>query len=765
MCCLLLHQQEREDILDALSGPSDDEDRDNVPKTSGEDSSDEEPIMKNVQTRCRKTYTAVRGETEPSSSGSLGVSKVKKRKDGSKNYHAKRNFCLYCEKSYAKIARHLEQKHSRESEVASALACPKKSKERRVQLDFIRRKGNPSHNIDVIKEGKGIIVPCKQSSSETLDPKDYMHCANCQGLFKRKFLWKHNKVCTLAQKSTRTGRTRIQALCANAQPIPNGVSSKVWEMINNMFQDEIADTVKKDKVIIALGEQMFNKKGGMQQEHTRQTLRELGRLVLAGRKVTPLTKIEQYVMPSNMDHLIKAVKIVAGFDEEKNVFKKSNLALKLGHSLKKIADLVTCEALIAGHKEKANSTEDFLQIYKTRWNEYVSASAYRSLHEAKWNAPQLIPFTEDVKKMHLYSDDKQKEYSHVLSGDQTSKNWTKLAQVILTRVILFNRRREGEVSKMFLTMFSSRTSTPLHDDVAHALSDIEKQLCKYFTRIEIRGKRGRKVPVLLTPAVVESLELLTKQRSACGVPANNHFLFARPGTVNHLRGSDAIRLFARVCGAQRPDSLSSSKLRKQVSTLSKVLNLNDTELDQLADFLGHDIRIHRQYYRLPEGTLQLAKISKILMACEQGRLAEFKGKSLEEISIEPNETVEIPSTSPHAELQDADEDPTPGGSPQPAGSPLPARPPLPAGSTLPAAAEISEVSRSSQSTKRKWTQIEVAAIEAKMGRFIREGKTPGKEECQECIASSPEALKSRDWRAVKFFVRNRIVSLSRKTFK
>ena len=87
-------------------------------------------------------------------------------------------------------------------------------------------------------------------------------------------------------------------------------------MINNMFQDEISDTVKKDKVIIALGEQMFNKKGGMQQEHIRQTLRELGRLVKAGRKVTPLTKIEQYVMPSNMDHLNKVVKIVEGFNEE-----------------------------------------------------------------------------------------------------------------------------------------------------------------------------------------------------------------------------------------------------------------------------------------------------------------------------------------------------------------------------------------------------------------------------------------------------------------
>uniref|UniRef100_A0AAV2LGR2 von Willebrand factor A domain-containing protein 2 n=1 Tax=Knipowitschia caucasica TaxID=637954 RepID=A0AAV2LGR2_KNICA len=43
----------------------------------------------------------------------------------------------------------------------------------------------------------------------------------------------------------------------------------------------------------------------------------------------------------------------------------------------------------------------------------------------------------------------------------------------------------------------------------------------------------------------------------------------------------------------------------------------------------------RQYYRLPEGTLELAKISKVLMAMEQGRVTEFKGKSLDQIQIEP----------------------------------------------------------------------------------------------------------------------------------
>lgn len=66
-----------------------------------------------------------------------------------------------------------------------------------------------------------------------------------------------------------------------------------------------------------------------------------------------------------------------------------------------------------------------------------------------------------------------------------------------------------------------------------------------------------------------------------------------------------------------------------MATMSKILNLKDNEMDNLADFLGHDIRVHREYYRLPEGTLQLAKISKVLMAMERGQLSDFKGRNLD----------------------------------------------------------------------------------------------------------------------------------------
>lgn len=51
--------------------------------------------------------------------------------------------------------------------------------------------------------------------------------------------------------------------------------------------------------------------------------------------------------------------------------------------------------------------------------------------------------------------------------------------------------------------------------------------------------------------------------------------------------------------------------------------------------MGHDIRVDRQYYRLPQGTLQLAKMSKVLLAVEKGTLSQYKGQALDDIEIDP----------------------------------------------------------------------------------------------------------------------------------
>ena len=101
----------------------------------------------------------------------------------------------------------------------------------------------------------------------------------------------------------------------------------------------------------------------------------------------------------------------------------------------------------------------------------------------------------------------------------------------------------------------------------------------------------------------------------------------------HIRGHDVLRKLADEIGAENPENLRSTLLRKHVATMSQVLNLKDNELDQLAKYMGHDIRVHRKFYRLPDDVMQTAKVVKILMAMERGDMALYKGKSLDEIDI------------------------------------------------------------------------------------------------------------------------------------
>ena len=70
-------------------------------------------------------------------------------------------------------------------------------------------------------------------------------------------------------------------------------------------------------------------------------------------------------------------------------------------------------------------------------------------------------------------------------------------------------------------------------------------------------------------------------------------------------------------------------------TISQVVNLQNNEMDILASFLGHDIRVHRQYYRLPEQTLQVAKVAKLLLAVDKGEIAP--GKRLEDFTVGPED--------------------------------------------------------------------------------------------------------------------------------
>ncbi|XP_068707934.1 uncharacterized protein [Montipora foliosa] len=85
---------------------------------------------------------------------------------------------------------------------------------------------------------------------------------------------------------------------------------------------------------------------------------------------------------------------------------------------------------------------------------------------------------------------------------------------------------------------------------------------------------------------------------------------------------------------EKPEAVTSTRLRKYVATVSQILDLQENELDWLARHLSHDISVHREYYRLHESTIELAKVGKILTTVDEGKTRLWAGKSLDDIDLD-----------------------------------------------------------------------------------------------------------------------------------
>ena len=60
--------------------------------------------------------------------------------------------------------------------------------------------------------------------------------------------------------------------------------------------------------------------------------------------------------------------------------------------------------------------------------------------------------------------------------------------------------------------------------------------------VYVRGKRSRKVPILLTAEIVNAMKALVKMRDTVGVSNENKYVFAAPsrGSLNYRRGPDCL---------------------------------------------------------------------------------------------------------------------------------------------------------------------------------------------------------------------------------
>ena len=263
---------------------------------------------------------------------------------------------------------------------------------------------------------------------------------------------------------------------------------------------------------------------------------------------------------------------------------------------------------------------------------------------------EQLPETEDLVKLKNFQANVIEQAMSHLTDSPIYTTWRCLAQNVLARLIIFNKRRPGEVARLTLATYKGRPNWKEsgHSEITASLQPLEKQLLKTTDLVMVPGKRNRKVPILIPENLSDAMKVLLDKREEVGIPPQNAFFFSSRSTNGHLDGWQAVNASSSGACLKNPQLVTSTKCRKYNATITQLLDLAPTDVEMLANHMGHSTNIHKEFYRLQESTIEITKVGKLLAAVDSGTCLTKSSKQFDRQnhqSVEDSET-DLPEQLP-----------------------------------------------------------------------------------------------------------------------
>ncbi|XP_061131028.1 uncharacterized protein LOC133151754 isoform X3 [Syngnathus typhle] len=420
---------------------------------------------------------------------------------------------------------------------------------------------------------------------------------------------------------------------------------------------------------------------------------------------------------------------------------------------------------------------------------------------------QMLPLLSSLSSLVLYL--RRLQHSAFLSLSrqmQSAEAWRLLCHSSLALLILYNRRRECEVSKLSITEYRARVtpqcpipvppgSPPALTPLEASLSPFERLVLSHLPRVGVQGKRGRTQPLILPPHSEPCLEILLQTRRDVGVDPVNPYVFARPyhSPATPLRGTDLLRSLARSSGTRNPRALTQTRVRRQVAILTQLLLLGEGEepgqlgggaVERLEHFLEREYHVTQNCAGIGQDPGLMGRVGRVVLCGERDGVL-FRGMSLNHICLELD-VMSGNSADSYSEAESEGEQvkekpdsPTIASAPKSTptllyvrkgknngrvGRPKKLKNTQPDVPPLPPLLPISRRRGSGKRgvLKRPWSEAERAAVEEHLTQNINELRVPAKADCERCLQQCPLLVSNqRDWRAIKFYCHNRIQLLKK----
>lgn len=228
--------------------------------------------------------------------------------------------------------------------------------------------------------------------------------------------------------------------------------------------------IQEDPLIHIFARHQILRKGDKmtynEQNQIRCKLRFLGRFMNQVREITgKYETLSMVLTPGHYDDCVNAV-----LELRK---KNKQMALTLGHYIKKVTYLKLAEGIKAQNEAQKRESKEFLELFSSSWNDCVASATLRMQQLTKINSTVKLPTIEDLDKLMKFLDS---EITQIIE-ENAVQNYTRLQKLVISSLILFNKRRPAEVTD--ITTQDYRTSFYNQDDreeVLAALSPEEKAL-------------------------------------------------------------------------------------------------------------------------------------------------------------------------------------------------------------------------------------------------------------------------------------------------
>jgi len=355
--------------------------------------------------------------------------------------------------------------------------------------------------------------------------------------------------------------------------------------------------------------------------------------------------------------------VATRYNAENNTFGAPSVAGIYGILLKQIGNIFISDCIKKHMLEKKKNAEDFITLLSEDYTTSINKAVEETITKNRRQKEVILPSLRDIQVLHEYLLQERTSSYEKLRKSFSYSDWLNLSKSTLLSILLFNRRRPGELEHVLIEDFEKYVSLNENNypDLFNTLTEEMKILAKKYVRFAIRGKLGRSVPVLLSANLVQCIEMILNHRKNAKVPEKNPYIFGLPSAVSnrykYLRACDLMREYSSACEARVPYSLRSTQLRKHIATQCGILDISESQTSLLADHMGHDVAIHKKHYRQSCLNKEILQLSKLLEKASGNDGEDNNADEVDKVKdhhVPANEQNEIESRNSDSEYSESE---------------------------------------------------------------------------------------------------------------